>query len=74
MKFRHLTVLACLSLFSCGPSKDELADALGRRPSELSNVECTEAVGQLGYNCAFTYLGNSIARRVQKGDSGWRTF
>ena len=64
---------ACLLLTACGgPSDDDVAQAVGKSKSEITNVSCTEASGQPGYVCSFTYLGNVLTRRFIKAGNGYQ--
>ncbi|MBS0533112.1 MAG: hypothetical protein JSR72_03555 [Proteobacteria bacterium] len=64
---------ACLLLAACGgPSDADVAQAVGKSQSEITNVSCTEASGQPGYVCSFTYLGNVLTRRFIKTGSGYQ--
>lgn len=66
-------VAACLFLAGCfGPSDTDIAQAVGKPKSEITNVSCAEAVGQPGYVCSFTYLNNVLTRRFIKTDSGYQ--
>lgn len=65
--------LACSFLAGCGgPSDTDIARAVGKPKSEITNVSCAEASGQPGYVCSFTYLGNVLTRRFIKAGDGYQ--
>jgi hypothetical protein len=68
-KIGTLPVLPLLAVLTgCGPSKDEVASAVGS--SDISDVNCTAAVGQPGYVCTFEHRGYQLTRRLVKRESG----
>jgi len=64
----------CLTLAACGPSDEELSQAVGARPGQISDVSCSQASGKPGYVCSFTdtYTGSVLTRRVVKAGGGWQ--
>jgi hypothetical protein len=69
-RIRTLAVLPMLAVLAgCGePSKDDVVRAIGQR--DISNVSCAAASGKPGYVCTFTYLRDSLTRRLVKDDGG----
>lgn len=81
MKAKTTHALAALGLslvlIGCGdetpPNENEVTRAMGMQAGQVSGTTCISAK-KGGFECTFydKWTGNTLTRRFEKGDSGWR--